>query len=115
MNFDDLLKTLHHDYLTSLPKKILSIREQMKSGSAHDLRESFHKLKGTGRTYGMPEVSDLAAVVEQICLEKPQHAVSATSHGLDLLEAIYGARASGNSFDLETDSRFTEIRKLLQK
>ena len=86
----------------------------MQTGSAHDLREAFHKLKGTGRTYGMPEVSELAALVEEICSDRPQHAVGATGHALSLLEAIHAARMSGNNFDLENDPRFQEIRKLLQ-
>ncbi len=72
MNFDELLKSLHKEYLTSLPSKIDSIAQQAIKGSAAELRESFHKLKGTGRTYGMPEVSELATLVEDLCAEFPK-------------------------------------------
>lgn len=115
MNFDELLKTLHQDYLSSLPKKIVSIREQMKTGNASDLRESFHKLKGTGRTYGMPEVSELAALVEAICAGFPDNAVTATGHALDIMQDIYNARSKAQAHDLDGDARFALTRKLLQK
>ena len=114
MNFDELLKTLHQDYLSSLPKKIISIRQQITGGQVGDLRESFHKLKGTGRTYGMPEVSDLSAIVEEICLDSPAKSVTAASHALEILQDIYTARTQGRSHDLEGDPRFLSVRKLLQ-
>ncbi len=114
MNFDELLKTLHQDYLTALPKKILLIGEQVLAGNASDLRESFHKLKGTGRTYGMPEVSDLAAVVEQVCLNFPKNAVTAAGHALEILKDIHAARKQSRAHALEGDSRFSAIQKLLQ-
>jgi HPt (histidine-containing phosphotransfer) domain-containing protein len=114
MNFDELLKTLHQDYLTSIPQKIISIRDQINAGQPADLRESFHKLKGTGRTYGMPEISDLSAVVEEISIDYPAKAVSAASHAIEIMHDIYNARIQGRSHDLEGDARFASIRKLLQ-
>jgi len=114
VNFDELLKTLHHDYLSSLPKKIASLREQVQAGNASDLRESFHKLKGTGRTYGMPEVSELAAVVEEICSDFPLKAVSAASQAIEILQDIYNARTNAQGFNLEADARYASVRKLLQ-
>jgi HPt (histidine-containing phosphotransfer) domain-containing protein len=114
VNFDELLKTLHQDYLSSLPKKIVSIREQIQAGNPSDLRESFHKLKGTGRTYGMPEVSELSAVVEEVCSDYPQNAVTAAGHALGILQDIHAARVSGKHHDVEADPRFALIRKLLQ-
>lgn len=114
MNFDDLLKTLHQDYLLALPKKIVLIGEQVKAGNGQELRESFHKLKGTGRTYGMPEVSDLAAVVEQVCLNYPKHAVTAAGHALEILRDIHLCRSQSRAHALESDARFSLIQKLLQ-
>lgn len=114
MSFDDLLKTLHQEYLSSLPIKISSIQNQMQVGDPSELRESFHKLKGTGRTYGLPEVSELAAVVEEICIDYPPKAVAAVGLALDILREIHTARLSGKPFALEVDERFNQIRKLLQ-
>lgn len=114
MSFDELLKSLQRDYLTSIPGKIDTIRQQVSDKSVNDLRESFHKLKGTGRTYGVPEVSELAACVEEICIDFPDQAVLAAGHALLLLTEIHAARASGNVFPLDGHPGFAEIRKLLQ-
>lgn len=114
MSFEDLLKSLQQEYLQSLPKKIESIRAQLSTGDVNELRESFHKLKGTGRTYGMPEVSELAAVVEEICYDYPKNAATAGGHALDILKDVHAARAQGQQYDLSQDSRFQAIRKLLQ-
>ena len=114
MSFDDLLKSLHQEYLSSLPNKIGTIREQMQTANPSELRESFHKLKGTGRTYGMPEVSELAAVVEEICSDYPSRAVTAVGHALEILHDIHAVRLQHKEFPLESDTRFTLIRKLLQ-
>lgn len=114
MSFDDLLKSLQQDYLSSLPQKIELIRKQVAETSVSDLRESFHKLKGTGRTYGIPEVSELAAAVEEICIDYPQHAVTAAGHALLLLVEIHSTRKQNQVVSLDNDSRFLAIRKLLQ-
>ena len=114
MTFDELLKTLQRDYLTSIPGKIEVIRKQMADKSVNDLRESFHKLKGTGRTYGIPEVSELAACVEEICIDFPDSALTACGHAVELLTEIHSSRAKDKVFALDTDARFGAIRKLLQ-
>jgi HPt (histidine-containing phosphotransfer) domain-containing protein len=114
MTFDELLKTLQRDYLTSIPQKIEVIRKQMADKSVNDLRESFHKLKGTGRTYGIPEVSELAASIEEICIDFPDSALTAASHALELLIEIHSSRAKDKVFALNDDPRFAEIRKVLQ-
>ena len=114
MTFDELLKTLQRDYLTSIPQKIEVIRKQIADKSVNDLRESFHKLKGTGRTYGIPEVSELAAAIEEICIDFPDSAVASAAHALELLTEIHSSRAKEQVFVLADDSRFAEIRKVLQ-
>jgi HPt (histidine-containing phosphotransfer) domain-containing protein len=114
MTFDELLKTLQRDYLTSIPQKIEVIRKQMEDKSVNDLRESFHKLKGTGRTYGIPEVSELAASIEEICIDFPDSALTAAAHALELLIEIHSSRAKDKVFALNGDPRFAEIRKVLQ-
>ena len=114
MNFDEMLKTLQRDYLASMPEKIALIETQIKSGAAADLRQSFHKLKGTGRTYGIPEVTELAEVVENICSGQPNRAVQAAGHAVSVLRDIYTHRQQQRPFELTTDSRLADIRKLLQ-
>lgn len=114
MNFDELLKSLHRDYLASLPQKMALIRDQLNKGDVNELRESFHKLKGTGRTYGLPEVSELAAAVEEICKDLPQEALAAADRALRLMQDIQVTRSAGQEFHIARDTRFIEIQKILQ-
>ncbi len=114
MSFADLLKSLAQEYLAALPEKIAKIEEQIRAQSPEQLRESFHKLKGTGKTYGFPEVSELAQVVEDICKDQPVHALKAAEDAVQLLRDIHATRQSQQSFDCTSDARFVTMQKLLQ-
>lgn len=117
MSFEDLLKTLQQDYLKSLPEKIKVITAQVQAQDASNVRESFHKLKGTGRTYGFPEVSELAEVVENICItQAPAAGLSAAQQALLVLEDICRARQQPTAipvYSFSEDPRVEAIRKLL--
>lgn len=115
MSFEEMLKSLQKEYLSSIPEKIKVIEALISAGETHDIREAFHKLKGTGRTYGLPEVSEMAEVVEQICLEHPVNAARAAGTALSILRDIYSARNSQLTYTLSEDVRMQDIRKLLQK
>lgn len=114
MNFEEMLKSLQRDYLASMPEKIALIETQIKAGATADLRQSFHKLKGTGRTYGLPEITELAEVVEDICSGYPKHAVLAAGQAVSVLRDIFQHRQRQIPFELSRDSRLEGIRKLLQ-
>lgn len=112
MSFEELLKNLQKDYIASLPNKISDIRGQIRKNSPVDLRESFHKLKGTGRTYGLPEISELAEAVEYVCANKPNDAVKAAQQAASILEDILVARKAQNQYTLATDPRFQKINQM---
>ena len=112
MSFEDLLKSLQQDYINALPAKIEIIKKQVASKDVSEIRESFHKLKGTGRTYGLPEVSELAALVEAFCLAQSAHALTAAQHALVVLTEIHSARSKQQEFALTQSSAFQEIQKL---
>lgn len=112
MSLDELLKNLQRDYLQSLPEKISDIRKHIADGSVETLVSAFHKLKGTGKTYGIPEISELAAAVEGICQEKPKQAAPAASAAVLILQDIHSARNANTQFRLDNDPRFMQIRRL---
>jgi HPt (histidine-containing phosphotransfer) domain-containing protein len=114
VSFEDLLKSLRQDYLAALPAKIVSIREQIAAVDIAGIRESFHKLKGTGRTYGLPEVSEVAEIIEGLCAAKHASATAAATHALQVLEDIHSARNAGREFVLDQHPAYQGIRKLLQ-
>ncbi len=112
MSFEELLIKLNREYLNSLPNKIKNIERLVNEADFSGLREAFHKLKGTGRTYGLPEVSDLAAAAEAICQSDAQKTISMALVAADLLKEIYDHRLRQEMYHLHSDPRFTEICKL---
>jgi HPt (histidine-containing phosphotransfer) domain-containing protein len=115
MSFDEMLRSLQREYLSSIPEKIKIITAQIGSADTSNLRESFHKLKGTGRTYGLPEVSELGALVESICIEHPVNGLKAGLLAVAVLGDIHQARCEERAHDLHQDARMVELQKLLPK
>ena len=115
MSFEEMMKGLQREYLSSIPEKIKVILAQIAANDLSNLRESFHKLKGTGRTYGLPEVSELGDMVEAICLEHPVNSVAAGRIAASMLEDVFRERTAGNVFEFSRDARVTDLQKLLPK
>jgi hypothetical protein len=115
MSFAALMEQLKLEYIQSLPEKIDTIQFHIKQQYASHLREDFHKLKGTGLTYGLPEISTLAQTVEAICLAQPEQSVQAATEALPILRDIYQSRARDSTHPLESDPRFHSISDQLQK
>jgi HPt (histidine-containing phosphotransfer) domain-containing protein len=114
MSFEEMLKNLQREYLSSLPEKIATIEKMVQKNEGPALRDTFHKLKGTGRTYGLPEVSVLGEAVEEVCIQRPVNAVSAASLAVMILRDIHAKRQHQQEFDVNADPRLESIRKLLQ-
>lgn len=111
MSFTDMLEGLKKEYIESLPEKIVNIKEHISSSNITGLKEDFHKLKGTGKTYGIPEVSTLAASVEAICIDNPKVAIKAAECAVEILVDIHQSRSSESIHDIGSDERFIEIRR----
>lgn len=105
-NLDDLMKELRADYIASLPQKIAAIEDHFKAKNVPLLRDDFHKLKGTGKTYGLPEISYLGEHLEKICLERPNEISKAVPLALQILNEIYEARKSNRGYSLNVLERF---------
>ena len=63
---DDILAELQVEYLASLPKRADIIAEALDKKDYKTVITEFHKLKGTGKTYGLDHVTDIAEVCEKI-------------------------------------------------
>lgn len=109
MSLDELMKSLRAEYLTELPLKIKQIEDLFLEENSTELRDMFHKLKGTGKTYGIPELSTLAEFVEKTLLGKPKEALIYGKVFLKLLREIYQARAKDLEFDIQKDPRFLAL------
>lgn len=61
-----MLADLKADYLIALPAKLERLTNLVHGEKWDLLHTEFHKLKGTGKTYGIPEVSELCETGEEL-------------------------------------------------
>jgi hypothetical protein len=113
MSLDKILADLKMEYLSSLPTRLDGIRKHLHDGAFDVLEDEFHKLKGTGRTYGIPEITDVGEITEIICGDARQHVTTAVPLALDLLSDIHEARLRQETFDVKADPRFSKLRNLV--
>ncbi len=114
MNSSHPMKQLQEDYLKSLPEKIVQLQHAKMNKDWEVLQNDFHKLKGSGKTYGFPQITDIAQIVEQILeLEKNPDKLSVISQkGIELLDKI---AKNDVGFDLVSDVEFQELLKFYEE
>lgn len=93
--FKKMLDQLRSEYLDALPATLKAIEKLIQNKQEALLREEVHKLKGSGATYGIPEISELCEVMETICINGQGLTYATTT--LDLLNRIYQHRRLENS------------------
>ena len=69
-------RELQQEYLDELPKIFAELRSDIDSFRRGEkvvpaLRTGFHRLAGSGGSYGFPEISDLARTAERLILSEP--------------------------------------------
>lgn len=116
MNLDEMLKELQQKYIQTMPDKLASMTKHIETQNFQSLREEFHKIKGTGKTYGIPEISDLGAVFEEILIKcefnpDPQWVKDA----LGIFKDIHTARVEQKAFEIFSDERFKNLQNALSQ
>jgi HPt (histidine-containing phosphotransfer) domain-containing protein len=67
-SFDQLLQSLKKDYAKSFPEKIEKLRQLTLAKKWKELEVEYHNLNGNGKTYGFPEISQMAEQMENLCM-----------------------------------------------
>lgn len=112
MSMDDLLKELQLEYIQGIPEKIKEIREFAAKNALDDIINSFHKLKGSGKTYGLDEVSVLGQFFEMWLREKKEKALPFSLKAAEILQRIYDSRTQGQIYNLEADAEYKKLKEL---
>lgn len=111
-SLEDIIGPLKAEYISELPHRIEKMRSLLRSRNIEDARNIFHNLKGTGATYGFPEISTLCQVLELICatsdIEK-EAKIPYLELGLGLLEEIHQARSQSKALLIEAEAHFAKI------
>ena len=100
----EVLAELKAEYLQSLPTKIAKLEKLLASESWTELTEEFHKLKGTGKTYGFPEISILCEKLETLSSSRETQKTVLFEQALLLLHKIRASYSKGENFDMERDA-----------
>lgn len=113
MSLSEVLVELQKKYLESFAEKTSRIETLWKDQRNEELRVEFHKLKGSGKTYGLPEVSVLGAVMEKLCERGSQESINQMIPlAVRLLHAIGDyRRANKEALQLESSIDFKEIER----
>lgn len=115
MSLQGLLEELRLEYLASIPEKIQNI-EKLSSENSWDLLETeFHKLKGTGKTYGLNEVTLLGAIAEELCAAPEQVRKEMVPLASKTLQFIFDNLSKDLAVDLRQLPEFLELEKLAQQ
>lgn len=70
MNFDDMMKNMRIKYLADLAGQTAELKNLIKSKDLKGLEGFFHKLKGSGASYGLPQISEYGDKYERKAKEK---------------------------------------------
>ena len=92
--YDDAFRELQQEYLEELPKLFADLQADIeafrKGGSVLPaLRTGFHRLAGSGGSYGFPEISEIARAAERLVMsESPPAEAGKLDEAVQRLEAV---------------------------
>jgi len=115
MSIQDVLAELRKTYIEALPGRADTIERMWSDRRYSDVETEFHKLKGTGKTYGIPEISQVGEITERLCECGTTSAEESVPAALKLLRKIYDARSKGLPWSLENDPDFLYLSELARE
>lgn len=104
-----VLAELKAEYLVALPQKIERLKFHTDNEDWENLSEEYHKIKGTGKTYGYPEISIIAEKLEGLAKAKETQLPPLFQQALSLLERIRVAYANNQKFNMDEDQTVRTI------
>lgn len=115
MSLNDVLAELRKTYLEALPARADMIEGLMSKGLYDEVETEFHKLKGTGKTYGLPEVTSIGEIAERLVEHGSTSADESVPAALNALRKVAPARAKGQALDLSSDPDFLYLMELARE
>lgn len=108
---NELLSQLRTEYIATIPEKIKTLQNLLSGKQYEPLRNEFHKLKGTGKTYGVPEITKLCEVVERLCTVQTTELHWVIPAAVGILHKIHQTRQRQSEYAVDQDLDFIKIRQ----
>ncbi len=110
---DDFLK-LQERYRINLKDKFKKIEECVQKQDLTTLADYFHKLKGSGQTYGFKPISDIAALVHEHYKSQSPDFFQWAQVGLSLLQKIHPTLNTPPSISLNQYPEFQQLESSMK-
>jgi HPt (histidine-containing phosphotransfer) domain-containing protein len=105
-----LFAELRTEYLETFDEKIDQIQRIWQSYDSKSLESEFHKIKGTGSTYGIKEATQLAEVMEDLCHQGTPQLGMCVLLSIDILVKIRKQYQQETPYDLSKDPGYKFLR-----
>lgn len=105
-----LFAELKGEYLDTFPEKIKSIETFWQKRDRKNLQNEYHKIKGTGSTYGAEELSTIADIMEELCERDSQHLGMSIMISLDAFQKVCHHHRKNIPIDLNKEKFFRLLR-----
>jgi len=107
MDFDAMMAELRQEYLADLPGVINNLKTAHSDANGEEVHRIFHQLKGSGKTYGFDEITELCKIMESST--KDNSIPDSCNDAISLLEAILEKRSSNETVNLNLDPRYIKL------
>ncbi len=107
-----LIAQLQKEYLAGFKEKFCRILGFHEKKDWQALQLEYHNLKGTGTTYGIPEVTELCQQMERLCRRNTEMEKELLEKSIKLLEKISDKYRNQKPFILSEDLDFIKLKSL---
>lgn len=102
-----MMAELQQEYLAELPNIISNLKTAHQQTNGEEVHRIFHQLKGSGKTYGFDEITELCKIMEERSMGNiiPKK----TETAIQLLEHILNKRSNKESVHLNKEPSYIEL------
>lgn len=111
MSFEDMMKKLQAEYVSNIINKVGELQELCEKGDCEsELENFFHKLKGSGKSYGVPEITTYGEFFEKLLKSGVSFDNELRDGALKLLKSIQEARVQDQAYPLDNCPVFNDLK-----
>lgn len=110
-DFDSLFAELKSEYIDSFHEKVDEIYLCWQKRSTGPLTMEYHKIKGTGSTYGIPQISHIAEIMEHLCHQESDKLGLCVLVSIDLLKKVCKNEKHSIPYSLEKETLYKFLRQ----